>query len=165
MAFGKFAKYTPDEISFNPTRFDLVCALRECYDYVAAEDDGVHAMLFEAVPLSRSIVSDPKHLRLIAINLLHNAIKYSNPGSAVRLDVDAGGPRPTFRVTDEGIGIPREALAQLFSPFYRASNVADRPGTGLGLAILKRSARILGATVDVESRIGEGTTFTIGLPA
>ena len=69
------------------------------------------------------------------------------------------------RFIEQVRGIPADAIEQLYSPFFRANNVAGRPGTGLGLAILKRSAKTLSATVEVATELDRGTTFTITLPA
>ena len=158
MAFGKFAKYTPDEIAYNPIRFDLVKELRNCFDYVAKEDANQHRMAFESPVTSLAIVSDPRHIQYIAINLLQNAVKYSPAGTTVKLSLQTAPGPIRFSVADEGI-------EQLYSPFFRANNVAGRPGTGLGLAILKRSAKTLSATVEVATELDRGTTFTITLPA
>lgn len=165
MAFGKFAKYTPDEIAYNPIRFDLVKELCNCFDYVAKEDANQHRMAFESPVTSLAIVSDPRHIQYIAINLLQNAVKYSPAGTTVKLSLQTAPGPIRFSVADEGIGIPADAIEQLYSPFFRANNVAGRPGTGLGLAILKRSAKTLSATVEVATELDRGTTFTITLPA
>lgn len=165
MAFGKFAQYSPDEIAYNPRRFDLVKELRSCFDYVASEDAGTHEMRFESTVEMLPVLSDPQHLKYIVINLLQNAVKYSGAGTAVTILLSQVKGKPRFSVTDRGIGIPQEAIDQLYSPFFRANNVAARPGTGLGLAILKRSAKTLDAKVEVETMLGEGTTFTVTLPA
>lgn len=165
MAFGKFAQYSPDEITYNPHRFDLVKELRSCFDYVASEDGGTHDMHFESAVGTLPVLSDPQHLKYIIINLLQNATKYSEAGTPVTISLSRVNGKPHFTVTDRGIGIPQDAIDQLYSPFFRANNVAERPGTGLGLAILKRSAKILDAKVEVNTVLGEGTTFAVTLPA
>ena len=70
-----------------------------------------------------------------------------------------------FTVSDRGIGIPAADLPHLFEAFHRAGNVGDTPGTGLGLVIAKRCADIHGGSISVVSAPGEGTTFTVRVPA
>ncbi len=108
------------------------------------------------------IESDPLHIRYVVVNLLENGLKYSE--GQVRISVGGDGPEARVIVTDNGIGVPPDDLEALFSPFFRASNVAGRPGGGMGLAIVKKSANLLGARIAVDSADGEGTTFTISFP-
>jgi signal transduction histidine kinase len=104
---------------------------------------------------------DEKLLRHVFENLLTNAIKYSPDGGEVRFEARRENGRMLFAVTDQGIGIPPEEQADLFESFHRASNVGDIPGTGLGLAIVKNSVERHGGEIQVASRPGEGTCFTV----
>ncbi len=106
---------------------------------------------------------DHKLLWHVVNNLLSNAVKYSPDGGCVSLTVSCQPDTIRLRVKDEGIGIPPEALPQLFEPFHRASNVGEIPGTGLGLAIAKRCIDLHGGDISVESTLGEGTVFTVQL--
>ncbi|MDP3618417.1 MAG: 7TM diverse intracellular signaling domain-containing protein [Ramlibacter sp.] len=107
---------------------------------------------------------DEKLLRHIFGNLLSNALKYSPGGGAVRFHVSQQADSTVFKVSDEGIGIPANEIAQLFESFHRASNVGAIQGTGLGLAIVKNAVEVHGGTIEVASRPGSGTTFTVRLP-
>ena len=69
-----------------------------------------------------------------------------------------------FTVRDEGIGIPEKDQGHLFEAFHRAENVGTTPGTGLGLSIVKHAVDMHGGTIDVHSKIDEGTTFTVRIP-
>ncbi len=118
-----------------------------------------------------AIASDRLRLRQILVNLLDNAIKFTEHG-AVRLTVQLidqpdSDPSLQFVVADTGIGVTSAELARLFEPFYRAGSAAvDRPaGTGLGLAICERLARRLGGDIDVQSTPGSGSIFTLSIPA
>ncbi|KAB2853704.1 MAG: sensor histidine kinase, partial [Anaerolineae bacterium] len=82
----------------------------------------------------------------------------------VRLEVLRSNGTVTFRVSDQGIGIPAEGLARLYDPFYRASNTRTIKGTGLGLTIVKESVDLHNGTISCESEEGVGTTFTVQLP-
>ena len=108
--------------------------------------------------------SDPKLLRHILTNLLSNAVKYAPEGSTIELRLDRTDDAVRLVVADEGIGIPEAEVPHLFEPFRRASNVGSRSGTGLGLAIAKRALDLHGGTIEVESVLGAGTTFTVTLP-
>ncbi|XYD08006.1 response regulator [Methylobacterium sp. NMS12] len=109
--------------------------------------------------------TDEEKLRQILINLLSNAIKFTEVGS-VTLRVRSVGEGVEFAVMDTGIGIPAGALSAIFEEFHQVDNSATRShsGTGLGLAISHRLARLLGGRIDVESREGEGSTFTLTIP-
>lgn len=107
---------------------------------------------------------DAHLLRHIFCNLLSNAIKYSPAETPIVFEVIAQESTMIFRVSDHGIGIPPEAIADLFDPFFRADNVDGVSGTGLGLAIVQRCTVLHGGEVMVESQENQGSTFTIRLP-
>jgi signal transduction histidine kinase len=111
------------------------------------------------------VLADEKLLRQILANLLSNAAKYSAPGSPIRLDVAEEGKQILFRVADEGMGIPEEDRPHLFEEFHRGANAVNMRGTGLGLAIAKKAADLHRGTIEFESELGRGTTFTVRLPA
>ena len=106
-------------------------------------------------------------LEQAVINLVDNAIKYSEPGKTVWLSADADADGTAIRVRDEGCGIAAEHLPRLFERFYRVDKARSRNlgGTGLGLSIVKHIVQAHAGTIAVESTPGVGTTFTIRLPA
>jgi signal transduction histidine kinase/ActR/RegA family two-component response regulator len=111
--------------------------------------------------------TDPTRLRQILVNLVGNAVKFTEAG-AVRLGLAMDGDlRLRFEVADTGIGMTPEQISHLFQPFTQADTSMTRRfgGTGLGLTISRRLARLMGGEITVESRIGEGTTFMVVLPA
>ena len=101
------------------------------------------------------------------VNLIDNAIKYSEPGAQVTVVLSADAQGCRIQVTDQGPGIPRQHLDRLFERFYRVDKARSRKlgGTGLGLAIVKHIAQAHGGEVTVESTLGKGSTFTIVLPS
>ena len=109
--------------------------------------------------------ADEALLRHIFTNLLSNGVKYSPVGATVYFRACREGLMAVFTVQDGGIGIPEAEIPELFEAFHRASNVDDIPGTGLGLVISKRCAELHGGSIQVKSAPGEGTTFTVGIPA
>lgn len=115
-------------------------------------------------------MSDPRRVQQIVINLLNNAIKFTEFGG-VRLTAEplvGADSRPCvrIRVRDTGVGIRTRDLGLLFQPFRQVDTGLARrhEGTGLGLAICKRLADLLGAAIEVESEWGKGSVFTLILP-
>jgi PAS domain S-box-containing protein len=109
-------------------------------------------------------VSDKRLIKNILINLITNAIKFSDEGTTVHVNVSVTRDATIFEVIDEGIGIPQDELDHLFSSFYRARNAVNIQGTGLGLHIVKRYLELLQANIDVETEVGKGSKFTIQIP-
>ena len=101
----------------------------------------------------------------ILVNLLTNAVKFSKPGDEVLLEASAEPNVVVFQVQDRGIGIPQAEQAKIFEPFYRGRDVGHIPGTGLGLVIVKRCVERHGGTLELESRPGHGTRFTVRVPS
>jgi signal transduction histidine kinase len=101
---------------------------------------------------------------LLLDNLIENALRHTPEGSKVTLAALARGNRLVLEVTDEGDGIPDDALPYVFDRFYRARSADGTRGSGLGLAIVKAIAETHGGTVGVESELGVGTTFRVELP-
>lgn len=120
----------------------------------------------EIAPELPCLQGDPVALSRLVANLLANAIKFTPPGGQAFLSARAREGVLELRVRDTGIGIPPEALPHIFERFYCVDRARSRVqgGSGLGLAIAQQIARAHGGTIDVESVIGEGTTFTCTLP-
>jgi two-component system phosphate regulon sensor histidine kinase PhoR len=110
---------------------------------------------------------DPTLIEQAVVNLLDNAVKYSNPGGTITVTVDTRDSEILIDVRDQGIGIAQKHLHRLFERFYRVDKSRSRQlgGTGLGLAIVKHISQAHGGYVTVESAVGEGSTFTIHLPS
>jgi signal transduction histidine kinase len=100
-------------------------------------------------------------MKHIVINLLSNAIKFSNESSAIRINTAIEGNIFSLSVKDSGIGIPAEETQSLFKRFFRSSNVTNIQGTGLGLHIVGKYVEIMNGNIECESKLGEGTKFTI----
>ena len=107
---------------------------------------------------------DPKLMRQAITNLLLNAVKYSDPGSTIRLCLERDQQNLILRVIDHGIGIPEEDRARVFDVFYRAKNAGNVSGTGLGLALVRQIAEAHKGVIVCESEVGVGTTFSFRIP-
>jgi PAS domain S-box-containing protein len=107
---------------------------------------------------------DSERMRQVIINLLGNAIKFSDPGSSVNVKVAVKDSELLFKVTDHGIGIRDEAIPHLFERFYRVEGETVRGGTGLGLYISKQIIEAHGGKIWAESQFGQGSTFSFTLP-
>lgn len=110
--------------------------------------------------------ADPDEIEIILNNLLSNAVKYNKEGGAVNLSIKNGGPILMIKVEDTGIGISEEDKDKLFKEFIRikTSETRDITGSGLGLSITKRMVEQYGGAIEVASKPGLGSTFTVSLP-
>jgi two-component system phosphate regulon sensor histidine kinase PhoR len=132
---------------------------------VAAGEKGLDLAI--RLPANELVVEvDPERVGQVVTNLLANAVKFTEPGGHVRVDLRAEGDRAVLAVADTGIGIPAEDGDRLFQRFFRARNAMDAaiPGTGLGLAICKGIVDAHGGDIAVESETGKGTTLRVSLP-
>ena len=111
-------------------------------------------------------VCDVQKLYQVFLNLLDNAIKYSDPGARVDVEIEEDTSSLTVRIKDTGVGIPEEDLNQLFERFYRVDKDRSRAsgGSGLGLAISKQIVELHGGSISVESEVGVGSIFGVVLP-
>jgi signal transduction histidine kinase len=117
------------------------------------------------VPPEASAYADRDRVRQILANLLSNAIKFTERGKVeVRLRAEEDGV-VVIDVCDSGVGIPAEEQAVIFEPFRRGSRAGTVGGVGIGLALSRQLAEAMGGTVGVSSRIGQGSTFSVTLPA
>lgn len=150
-------------IERHPVRAILGDVLRDLAP--AASRRGVTVVL--ETPPSVTVDGDPRRLAQVFRNLLDNAIKFSPDGATVTVSAWSG-PRgeAIVAVKDQGRGIPRSDHQKVFQRFYRVdpSRAKTVPGTGLGLAIVKHLLILHGGTIQVDSELGRGSTFTVVLP-
>ena len=136
----------------------------------AAGEKDVEIIVDFTTSVPAQLELDPVRLRQVLVNLLSNAIKFSGEGDAVELRLawlgHAAGGTLDVAIQDRGIGITEDNLAKLFQPFTQAENSTTRRfgGTGLGLVIVRRLVELMSGTIDVESKVGEGSTFRLRMP-
>ena len=150
--------YTFSAIAVEPLLRDTVI--------VFAKEGEAHELRLDLPPTLPSVLADGERLRQVLANLLSNAIKFSPGGGEVVVGVRQDAGAVVFRVQDQGVGIPEDALPKLFSKFYRVDNTATRNigGTGLGLALVKELVTAHHGQVWVESTLGKGSTFFFTVP-
>ena len=125
-----------------------------------------HTLRLEAEPALPEVSADADKMTQVLVNLISNAIKYSPAGGEVLVSVQATTEGVRVRVQDHGLGIPEQELERVFERYHRLEGGRPRDirGTGLGLAIVKQIVEAHGGRIDVESREGEGSTFTFVIP-
>ncbi|HEX4936331.1 MAG TPA: ATP-binding protein, partial [Gemmatimonadaceae bacterium] len=124
------------------------------------------ALEIEAPAPALAALADAEKVRQILVNLLSNALKFTPGGGRVTLRADADAACVRLAVADTGVGIADDQHERIFEPFVQVGSGLTRTteGTGLGLAISRELARAMGGDVTVESRVGEGSAFTVVLP-
>ncbi|AOI64197.1 hybrid sensor histidine kinase/response regulator [Burkholderia territorii] len=167
-----FSKVEAGEMSFESIRFDLARLISDAVAMLMplAQRKGIALNWSIDSALPRHYVGDPGRIRQIVVNLVGNAIKFTDDGH-VSIDVRAGGgglpASPiVIAVTDTGIGIAADRQVHIFDAFDQADVSITRRfgGTGLGLALCKRIAESMGGAIAVDSEVGRGSTFTVTLP-
>lgn len=163
-----FSKLEAGEMELESLDFDLDNCLETAIDLLAtqAEEKRLELGLLIDSNVPRQLQGDPGRLRQVLVNLMGNAIKFTDRGSVVvRVKLPDRRQRTRnkirFEVIDTGIGIPPEALAKLFQSFSQvdASTTRQYGGTGLGLAICKQLVELMGGAIGVDSAVGQGSTF------
>ena len=162
------SKIEAAELQIKPTRCSPVQVVAEVTSLMHHQAAAKHVKLETelAQPLPETVLTDPLRLRQVLVNLVGNAIKFTDQGEvriAVRLTSDRGSPRLRFDVTDTGIGMSEAQIGKLFKPFSQVDNSSTRKygGTGLGLCISKHLVEALGGTIEVRSEPGKGSTFSV----
>ena len=145
----------------------LDALVREECQRVEDEADDAGLVLLAETPEPITVRGSDRDLALLARNLIENALRYTPEGGTVTVRVTAGDETgAVLEVRDTGLGIPSRDLPRVFERFYRVDRARSREtgGTGLGLAIAKHVADNLGAGIDIESELGEGTTVRVTFP-
>ncbi len=110
------------------------------------------------------VKADANKITWVLINLISNALRYTNKGGKIHLYAEHLGAQTHVSVSDDGAGIPYEYQTKIFEKFVQVKSDQAAEGTGLGLAICKEIVRAHGGTIWVDSAVGEGSTFTFTLP-
>jgi signal transduction histidine kinase/DNA-binding response OmpR family regulator len=166
-----FSKIESGKIELERASFSIQTTIEEVLELLApvASGKGIELAWQSDASLSAAVVGDVTRLRQVLVNLIGNAIKFTERGE-VAIEVSAralyaGRIETRFAVRDTGIGIPKQAIDRLFQSFQQvdASTTRHFGGTGLGLAISKRLVEIMGGSMQVESQLGHGSVFSFGI--
>ncbi len=160
------SKIEAGQLTLAPAPFDLRTSLEKSLKLVAplAEKKGI-GIAADLPDLPWTIVADQRRVEQVIINILNNAIKFTEAGQ-VGLSCQDEGDTFAIKCTDTGIGIRKEDISSLFQPFHQVDTGLSRKreGTGLGLSICKKILDMMGGEIEVQSRLGEGSTFIVRLP-
>ncbi len=169
-----FSKLEAGKMHIEQTNFDLAQVIEESADLLAERAQAKGLELVTSIPphAPRRLLGDPSRLRQVLVNLIGNAVKFTETGEVVVgvnvEDADTRRVKLRFAVRDTGIGIAPDAQARLFNAFTQADGSTTRKygGTGLGLAICKQLVELMDGTIDLTSEPGRGSTFafTLTLP-
>jgi len=165
-SFLDLARLESGRVQFRKTVFSVADLIYECKDVMAskATDDNIQIRVEspEGLPL---LEADRDKIKQVLLNLLSNAIKYNRPNGTVMLRAEALEDEMVLYIQDTGVGIPDESVPHLFEKFFRVREHEARvAGTGLGLSICKQIIHGHGGRVEVKSKIGVGTVFSVFLP-
>ncbi|HRB54312.1 MAG TPA: ATP-binding protein, partial [Bacteroidia bacterium] len=152
------------KIQLNPSRINLFEICNRVVEDFKSKKDPNHQLDFKYDIKEKEFYLDQKQIQIILHNLLSNAIKYSPDGGNIGLSIELHKQQLQISLTDEGLGIPDEDIPHLYEPFHRSLNTENIQGTGLGLSIVKNAVDLHGGTIDVSSKLGEGTKFFITIP-
>ena len=145
-------------------QFDLVKFAEEITEEMQMGARRNQNIIFQHSGIFNMVNLDHNLLKNCIFNLISNAIKYSGEDSFIEFDTEINDVCCQIRVKDNGIGIPDDDQANLFSAFFRAHNTGNIPGTGLGLNIVARYVGLMGGKVNFSSHLGKGTCFTLTFP-
>jgi len=161
------SKMESGNFEISPEPFAPRAALINCCSLLAlkARESGIDLVtrMPEDLP---DMTGDPRAFKQVALNLVSNAIKFTERGGQVTVSAAVEGARLVLRVTDTGVGIAADDLKRIGDPFFQAGKTYQRrhEGTGLGLSIVKSLVGLHGGELTVQSKIDEGTTVTVALP-
>jgi signal transduction histidine kinase len=149
------------------TRVDVNELVRDALEMFAPEANKNDLTLRHEQSAGGDVSGSSEELSRVVTNLVGNAVKFSQRGGTVTVRVVRSGQHLVLDVTDQGLGMSAEDQSGLFTEFFRSTNpdALAIPGTGLGLSIVKHILVRHGGSIDVASSLGEGTTFTVRLPA
>jgi two-component system sensor histidine kinase/response regulator len=167
-----FSKIESGHLGLEMGSIDLRSCTQEVEQLLieVARKKGVELTCTVSDEIPRLVQGDGERLRQILINLIGNAIKFTERGAVaihiVPLERSDGQVRVRIEVRDTGIGIPRDAIGGIFDPFRQVDGAMNRrvEGTGLGLAIVRQLIEIMGGRIEVDSEVGRGSVFRVELP-
>lgn len=158
------SKIEAKKLPINIGEFDLSEFSKNNSCYAIANEKAIK--IINKIPNGIKIKADSERFKQVLINLISNAVKYTEPGGKIILSAVKKERSVEISVQDTGIGIPKDKLDKIFEKFYQAEEymTREKPGSGLGLTIANEIVKLHGGEINVESEVGKGSTFTVVLP-
>ncbi len=159
-----WSKMEEGKVYYSPQEFEVKeiinNLLEEAEICIKTKQKIIYTHQGEAFP----VCLDPNYLTTIVLNLVNNAIKYSDPASTIQVTSKLETAFLYVEVIDQGLGIPLKDQAHLFERFFRGDNVHNIPGTGLGLNMVKKYLEVMNGSITFQSKEGKGSHFSISIP-
>ncbi|MCS6905703.1 MAG: ATP-binding protein [Bacteroidia bacterium] len=149
---------TWQEVNLDQFLLDIISDIRDAYHEFEVD------IRYEKNCVHEKVCLEPHISRVVLVNILSNAVKYSGFTQTVYLKAYSNKEAIQFTVEDKGIGIPETELSKIFEPFYRCNNVSNIKGSGLGLSIVKKMLELVGGEIIVQSQVGKGTVVEVIFP-
>ena len=162
--FLSLDKLEEGKVMVNAQLFDLVQFVKTLIEEMEPNKKIGQTILFKTIEQDILVFIDPKLLSHVLINLISNAIKYSDDHQDIIVSLEKIGVKVILKIIDFGIGIPVKEQEFLFDRFFRAENTLNIQGTGLGLHIVRQYVQLMGGDVRFKSELGKETIFTVELP-
>ena len=162
--FLSLSKLEEGKIEINKTNLVVADMTHEIVEEMRSIAKHGQRIIFSNNGVNKDIMSDEKIFKNILINLISNAIKYSQPETEINVSLNQKDSAIEISIQDHGMGIPMDEQKRLFERFFRAKNATNIHGTGLGLNIVKKYVEMLGGDISFVSKLNEGSTFTVKIP-
>jgi signal transduction histidine kinase len=165
-SFLDLARLESGRVQFRKTRFSVADLLYECRDVMMTKAQETNIQIRIDVPNDMPLMeADRDKIKQVLLNLISNAIKYNRPNGSVIVTGNFDETDQSITVQDTGMGIPEDSIPHLFEKFYRVrEHESKASGTGLGLSISKQIIQGHNGRIEVKSKIGVGTSFTVHIP-
>ena len=165
-SFLDLARLESGRVQFRKTRFSVADLLYECRDVMMTKAQETNIQIRVDVPNDMPLMeADRDKIKQVLLNLMSNSIKYNRPNGSVIVTGNFTDTEQSIIIQDTGVGIPEESIPHLFEKFYRVrEHEIKASGTGLGLSICKQIIQGHNGRIEVKSKIGVGTSFTLHIP-
>ncbi|WP_051554630.1 PAS domain S-box protein [Maribacter antarcticus] len=157
-------KSDAQKLDYNPELLDIISLIKDIITEYQLSEFKDRDIIYD-IPLPKIMIQvDKKWIKHMVLNLLSNALKYSKDDTRVEISIKKEQDSVSFCFRDRGIGISKEDIKLLLSPFHRGNNVGEISGTGLGLSVLQKAVELHKGKIEIESEINIGSNFKVILP-